>query len=412
MRKAAEDRKIYRVSEINQASRELLERNLSEIWVEGEISNYTHHTSGHLYFTLKDDCAQIGAVMFRFYAAYLKFIPEEGMKVLAKGSASLFVKSGKYQIVVSYLEPLGEGALRIALEQLRKKLEKEGLFDASHKKAIPQFPRRIALLTSPTGAAIHDILSVINRRFANISISVYPVHVQGELAAGEIATAISDLNEQFPSLDVIILARGGGSFEDLMPFNEEIVARAIYDSKLPVISAVGHEVDYTISDFVADLRAPTPSAAAELVIGNKAEMVEKLAAMESRILSSILFITGRSHERYERISGSVFFRFPSRMCEQLQQDIDYCAERISSAYGHYIKLKREELRVLSEKIRALSPLNILARGYSIAFRLPSGDVLADVSQIDCNEKLALKLARGELTCLVLEKKDRTSHGKN
>ena len=264
-------KKILTVSELTLEIKHHLEEGFGEIWVEGEISNFRSPSSGHYYFTLKDGKSQIRGVIFRFMGRYLKFEPQDGLAVICRGKISVYEPRGEYQLILDYMEPKGIGALQLAFEQLKEKLEKEGLFDAARKKPLPLLPKKIGIVASPTGAAIRDLLNVIGRRFPNVGILINPVKVQGEGSAQEIASAIYELNT-IPEIDVIVVARGGGSLEDLWAFNEEIVARAIDHSSLPVISAVGHEIDFTIADFVADLRAPTPSVAGELVVKDKAEL--------------------------------------------------------------------------------------------------------------------------------------------
>src|SRR3990172_5484797 len=268
-------RYVLKVSELTREIKDILEGKFYEVWVEGEISNLRIPPSGHLYFTLKDDSSQIRAVLFRLQARALRFIPEDGLHVICGGRISVYEKRGEYQLILETMEPKGVGALQLAFLQLKDKLEKEGFFDPGRRKPIPMFPQAIGIVTSPTGAVIRDMLHIIERRFKNVRIVLYPVRVQGEGAALEIAGGIDYFNA-LNEVDVIIVGRGGGSIEDLWAFNEEEVARAIYHSKIPIISAVGHETDYTIADFVADLRAPTPSAAAELVEGVKAEMISRL----------------------------------------------------------------------------------------------------------------------------------------
>ncbi len=280
------DRKILTVSRLTALIKGVLEENFEHVWVEGEISNLAMPVSGHLYFTLKDAAAQLRCVMFRASSRALRFKPKDGMGVVVRGRVSLFEPRGEYQLIVEYLEPQGIGALQLAFSQLKERLAKEGLFAEAHKKPIPRLPQRIGVVTSATGAAIHDILNVLNRRFANVEVLIYPVKVQGEGAAREIAQAVKDFN-RYGNIDVMIVGRGGGSIEDLWAFNEEVVARAIYHSRIPVISAVGHEVDFTIADFVADLRAPTPSAAAELVVKSKAELDAELDALSHRLRQAI-----------------------------------------------------------------------------------------------------------------------------
>ncbi|MFC1501724.1 exodeoxyribonuclease VII large subunit [Elusimicrobiota bacterium] len=278
-----EGRKIYSVSELNNEIKIVLEDTYPEIWVEGEISNFKMYPSGHMYFSLKDEESQVSSVIFQGFSRYLKFELEDGLKVIAKGKVSTYVRRGNYQFIINYVEPAGKGALQLAFEQLKKKLEKEGLFDASRKKAIPYMPKRIGVVASPKGAAIRDILSVLYRRFPNLETLIYPVKVQGDCAKDEISYAIDYLNKDYSHLDVLIVGRGGGSLEDLWAFNEEIVARAIANSKIPVISCVGHEIDFTIADFVSDLRAPTPSAAAELAVKNKEHLVEMVNKLSQHL---------------------------------------------------------------------------------------------------------------------------------
>ena len=268
-------RRIYTVSELSGEIRELFEQQFPDVWVTGEVSNFRAAGSGHLYFTLKDDTAQLRAVCFRSQSRYLKFKPQDGLAVIARGRLSIYEARGEYQLYVEFLEPAGLGALQLAFDQLKQKLAAEGLFDPDRKKLLPALPRVIGVVTSPTGAVIQDILRVLNRRFRNINVVIYPARVQGEGAAEEIAQGIEHFNRMVP-VDVMIVARGGGSMEDLWAFNEEVVARAIAASEIPIISAVGHETDFTIADFVADLRAPTPSAAAELVVHLKQDFVDEL----------------------------------------------------------------------------------------------------------------------------------------
>ncbi|MFQ5867767.1 MAG: exodeoxyribonuclease VII large subunit [bacterium] len=397
-----EPRKIYKVSEINKIVRNILEGEFPEIWVEGEISNLTFHSSGHLYFSLKDEDAQINAIMYKWQVRELEFMPENGMKVVARGKISVFVKGGRYQIIVYGLEPIGIGALQQAFEQLKRKLETEGLFDEARKRPIPMLPQKIGIVTSPTGAAIRDILNIIERKFANVHILVHPVRVQGDRAAGEIAEAITYLNQDFPSLDVLIVGRGGGSLEDLWPFNREIVARAIYNSKIPVISAVGHEVDYTIADFVADLRAPTPSAAAELVVTNKIELEKKILLLTSKIKSSMESELDERTSQHRRIVESGIFLHPEQLYSQFQQEIDYYLEKIVSKCTHFLDFQKERLNSIAGKLDVLSPLNILARGYSITYKLPENEVLKKTSQVKMKDRVKVKLHQGEIICTVEE----------
>src|SRR5574341_1951041 len=273
-------RHVYTVSTLTAEVKAVLEDGFSAVWVEGEVSNFKHHTSGHMYFTLRDAAAQIRAVMFRGNNRLLKFQPKDGLAVLVFGAVSVYERRGEYQINVEFMEPKGVGALQLAFEQLKARLEVEGLFDAARKRPLPRLPRKVGIITSPTGAVIRDMLTIIGRRFPGLAVLIHPVQVQGEAAAQEIAAALARMGQR-PDLDVLIVARGGGSLEDLLAFNEEVVARAIAASPIPVISAVGHETDVTIADFVADLRAPTPSAAAELAVRTRAEILDQIAAAES-----------------------------------------------------------------------------------------------------------------------------------
>jgi exodeoxyribonuclease VII large subunit len=306
-------RYILTVSELTQEIKEILEERFPEVWVEGEISNLRIPPSGHIYFTLKDDTSQIRAVLFKMQARTLRFAPEDGLHVVCRGRVSLYEKRGDYQLILESMEPKGIGALQLAFVQLKEKLEKEGLFDPARKKPIPMVPQKVGVITSPTGAVIRDMLHILNRRFENLHILLYPVRVQGEEASREIAEAVKYFNQR-TDVDVIIVGRGGGSLEDLWAFNEEAVARAIYHSKIPIISAVGHETDYTISDFVADLRAPTPSAAAELVVRDKREIKNVLHYLRGRLENEVvqMFQEYRTH-----LSHLVrIFREPEKKVEE------------------------------------------------------------------------------------------------
>ncbi len=284
------EKKTLSVSELTSRIRELLENNFFDVYVTGEISNLSKPISGHIYFTLKDENSSIRCVLFKFQQRLIDFDYKNGDKVIVRGRITVYEKRGEYQIIVDYVEPDGIGALYLKFERLKKKLKEEGLFDEKYKKKIPEFPKKIAIITSPTGAAIRDILNILKRRFLNLQIIIAPVKVQGEEAKTDIVKAIQFVNLYIKDIDVIILARGGGSLEDLQPFNEEIVARAIFQSKIPIISAVGHETDFTIADFTADLRAPTPSAAAELVVKNKEDLLLHLSNLEKQLISNILKI--------------------------------------------------------------------------------------------------------------------------
>jgi exodeoxyribonuclease VII large subunit len=339
--------------------------------------------------------------MFRSQNRTLEFSPEDGLSVICRGRLNVYETRGEYQLILDYLEPKGLGAFQLAFEQLKQRLAQEGLFDPDHKKPLPQLPRKIGIVTSPTGAAIQDILNIIERRFANVGILIYPVKVQGEGAAQEIATALQELN-QMPEIDVVILARGGGSIEDLWPFNEEVVARAIYHSEIPVISAVGHEVDFTIADFVADLRAPTPSAAAELVVRNKDDLIYNLNTVYVRLKNSIRKIYEFNLSRFAFLQKRM--PDPRKMIPGLRLTIDEYGDRIAFYVSNAVKIKKEKIEGMMGRLDALSPLNVLKRGYSITRTVPDLKVVRDAEQLASGDKIKVRLFKGELMCRVEEVK--------
>ena len=396
-----QDIHILSISELTQFIKFQLEQSFDYLWVEGEISNFRIPSSGHFYFTLKDEKSQIRAVMFRSQNRTLEFAPEDGLSVICRGRLNVYETRGEYQLILDYLEPKGRGALQLAFEQLKQKLAQEGLFDPDHKKPLPQLPRKIGIVTSPTGAAIRDILNVIERRFANVEILICPVKVQGEGAAQEIATALQELN-QIPEIDVVILARGGGSIEDLWPFNEEVVARAIYHSEIPVISAVGHEVDFTIADFVASLRAPTPSAAAELVVRNKGDLIRNLDTTYVRLKNSIRKVYEFNQSRFAFLQKRM--PDPRKMIPGLRLTIDEYGERIAFHVSNAVKIKKEKIEGMMGRLDALSPLNVLKRGYSITRTVPDLKVVRDAKQLASGDKINVRLFKGELMCRVEEVK--------
>ena len=396
-----QDIHVFSISELTQLIKFQLEQSFDYLWVEGEISNFRIPSSGHFYFTLKDEKSQIRAVMFRSQNRELDFQPEDGLSVICRGRLNVYETRGEYQLILDYLEPRGLGALQLAFEQLKQKLAQEGLFDPAHKKPLPVLPRKIGIITSPTGAAIRDILNIIERRFANVGILIYPVKVQGEGAAQEIATALQELN-QMPEIDVVILARGGGSIEDLWPFNEEVLARAIYHSEIPVISAVGHEVDFTIADFVADLRAPTPSAAAELVVRNKDDLIYNLNTVYVRLKNSIRKIYEFNQSRFAFLQKRM--PDPRKMIPGLRLTIDEYGERIAFYVSNAVKIKKEKIEGMMGRLDALSPLNVLKRGYSITRTVPDLKVVRNAKQLASGDKINVRLFKGELMCRVEEVK--------
>jgi exodeoxyribonuclease VII large subunit len=387
--------KIYTVTEITREIRGILEESFPAVWVEGEVSNYTLHSSGHRYFSLKDENAQIRCTLWRFRGERLTFEPEDGMEVMALGSISVYERNGQYQLDVIELIPGGLGKLEIAFQRLKEKLFCEGLFDDEHKKPIPEFPETIGLVTSPTGAAIKDIIKIIHKRFPSVRIIVNPVRVQGKGAAEEIAQAIEEFNE-LANVDVMIVGRGGGSLEDLWAFNEEIVARAIYRSEIPVISAVGHQIDFTISDFVADLRAPTPSAAAQMVVKDKEELLKELRSNAQKLTSYQTSVIEYLKQRLRAAQQSYGFRRPLDLISQRSQRIDELARQFLDRIKNYFEFQKNGVFLNEEKLEALSPLSVLKRGYSIARKLPELEMIKDASLLKKEDRLEVKFFKGKV----------------
>lgn len=394
------ERDTITVSELTSNIRDLLEGCFPDIWIEGEISNFKRHTSGHWYFVLKDEQAQIRCASFRNQNAYIRFQPEDGAKVVAKGSLSVYEPRGEYQLIVSSIRPLGRGELQQALEELKVRLAAEGLFSEERKRPIRRIPNRIAIITSPKGAVLHDILKVLARRNPAVSILVCPVRVQGSEAAREIVEAFRVLNRR-TDIDTIILARGGGSSEDLSSFNEESVVRAIADSKIPVISAIGHETDFTLADFVADRRAPTPSAAAEIVAIDISELRAEIAGYLSALDSQIRYILLESRHHLERLRASHSFELAPRIVRRYSQQLDHLTYQLDKTISSYLDNAKELLAHTAGKLDALSPLAVLARGYAIA-RTSEGRILHSTSDTEIGQQIEVKLYRGQLKCTVDE----------
>jgi len=384
--------KIYKVSEITRQIRSLLESQFPAIWVEGEISNYKRHSSGHIYFTLKDENAQINAVFFANANQFLKFDLEDGLHVICIGRVSVYDQRGQYQLYVQRMEPKGLGALQLKFLQLKEKLEKEGLFQEERKKPIPVYPKRIGLVTSPTGAAIQDMLKIFKKRTFGLEIFLFPVRVQGEGAAEEISKAIDQLN-QSQNLDLLIIGRGGGSLEDLWAFNEEVVARAIARSNIPIISAVGHEVDWTISDFVSDFRAHTPTAAAEQVVMHWDELEERLRESRERMINAVQNLVGSKREALERLKESYAFRQPKVYIQQLTQKVDELLRQMQNYLKSVLQGKKQTFQNWVGKLEALSPLAILERGYSITYD-EKNHVLKQVKEIGLGQLIRTRLKSG------------------
>jgi len=441
------NRRTWTVRDLVAAVRTHVEREYSDIWVEGEISNFRAHDSGHLYFTLKDENAQIRVVMFRSSARLLRFRPENGMQIVARGRVTIYEDRGELQISAEYLEPKGAGALQIAFEQLKAKLEAEGLFDATRKKAIPSLPRRIGIVTSPQAAALRDILNILQRRHHGANVLIFPAQVQGEAAALEVSAGVRQFNKM-RSVDVIIVARGGGSAEDLAAFNHEGLARAIAASEIPVISAVGHETDVTIIDFVADLRAPTPSAAAEMVIRSRQDVEEQMEGLDRRLEKAMRYhlliarqsftelaqhgafarmmdvihrreqrlddlvhrlaqaqrgIIEKQRRRFEELSAVVRHYDVRRILAGMKKDLDTRTAAVISATRNLLLERKVRLDRMDTALQALSPLAILERGYALVFD-SSGKLLKDAAKVKTGDEISARLAKGTVRATVKSKR--------
>jgi exodeoxyribonuclease VII large subunit len=383
---------VYTVSELQAHVRDFLEREYGRIWVEGEISGFKRHHSGHLYFALRDADARLDAVMWRSTAGRLRFEPEEGLAVRARGNLTVYPRQGRYQMIVQALEPVGAGPLQVRFEQLRRQLAEEGLFDAAHKKMLPAFPRRVALITSPTGAAVRDLISVASRRWPPLELVVVPVKVQGEGAAEEIADGIRLADGR--GFDVLVVGRGGGSLEDLWAFNEEVVARAIFKARAPVVSAVGHEVDVAISDLVADVRAATPSAAAETITPSGDEVRQALAGWSRRLGRALSGTIDDLRRELALLRQARPFRKPFERIRETGLELDELGQRLGRAFADGLKERRAAVDVAAGRLDALSPLKVLARGYSVT--LLEDRVVRGAAEVTTGDELRTILAEGEL----------------
>ena len=440
------DRDIYSVSRLNQTARKLLEQGLARIWLEGELSNIARPSSGHLYFTLKDSKAQIRGAMFRSRNQLLRFKMEEGMQVVVRAKVSLYEPRGDYQLIAEYMEEAGDGVLQRAYEALKRKLETEGLFDPANKQPLPLLPKRIGVITSPSGAAVRDVLSVLKRRFPAIPVLVYPVPVQGKDAGREIAAMIKTASLR-NECDVLVLTRGGGSLEDLWAFNEEVVARAIFDCHIPLVSAVGHEVDFTIADFVADQRAPTPSVAAELVSPDQDEWLTRVGRLQTRIGRLIQQDLMERRQRLDWLNKRLQLRHPGQYLRQQVQRLDEFEQRIrlsihsnfsnlqsslheilarlkqatpghrisqyalqqhgllqrlNTSMGMLLEGRKQQLAAACRTLDAVSPLATLERGYAIVSRPDSNKIIRRISDIKAGEQIETRLTDGRLLCTVDE----------
>jgi len=397
------DQLIYTISELTRNIRVLLENNFPNIWVEGEISNFLFHSSGHMYFTLKDVEAQIKCVFFSEDNKNLSFELKDGMQIICFGKIGVYDKRGQYQLYVKKSEPKGLGVLQIAFEKLKEKLAKEGLFEEAHKKQIPVFPNRIGVITSKTGAVIRDIIKVAKRRNKNVEIFVYPVLVQGEFAKKEISAALADLN-RWMNVDVIIIARGGGSMEDLWAFNEEEVARAIYESRIPVISAVGHEIDYTIADFVADRRAPTPSAAAEIAVPEREELLNNINNSQSMMFGSVMHRIASLKTLYHSLATHYILQEPINFVRRSKQNLDELSKELHIFIKSVVEHKNHSFTYVVGRMEAVSPVSVLLRGYSIT-TTDSGKILKDISCLKKDDIVKTRLHKGTFTSIVQKTED-------
>ncbi|MBM7840299.1 exodeoxyribonuclease VII large subunit [Alkalihalobacillus xiaoxiensis] len=444
----------WSVSEATSYIKGLLEEDpqLMEVWIRGELSNFKQHTRGHMYFTVKDDGSRLQSVMFAGHNSYLRFKPENGMNVLMRGEINVYEPYGQYQFYVKEMQPDGIGSLHVAFERLKKELEEEGLFDQAIKKPLPQYPAHIAVITSQTGAAIKDIMTTLKRRMPRIRVTLLPVLVQGDAAPSSIAHAVEQASIA-SIFDLIIMGRGGGSIEELWAFNEEIVARAIASATVPIISAVGHETDFTISDFVADLRAPTPTAAAEMAVPDYREVLNQLEAMKHRSIRSISEKLRTEQKRLETLNKSYAFRYPRQLVEQKEQQLDYLMERLSRSIkkeldvkrqaltrsnqallrnhphnhvtqlkseSHYLKKrlvkameiemdrKKREMGSVLSKLQLLSPLTTMERGYSLAYK--EEKLIKTISDVEVDDEISVTMQDGRIYTKVTGKAINTSGG--
>ena len=396
-----ENAEIFSVTMLNEYIKNIFENNrtLSSVTVRGEISNFTNHRSGHLYFSLKDSDGQIRAVMFRSRAQGLKFMPESGMKVIVHGSVTVYPRDGSYQIYVSSMQPDGIGALYLAYEQMKARLAEEGLFDDIHKKPIPMYPRRIGVITSPTGAAVRDIINVTGRRYPMADIYLYPALVQGAGSEDSLVRALDYLDKS-GLCDVIIIGRGGGSIEDLWSFNSEKLARRIFDAKTPIISAVGHETDFTICDFVSDMRAPTPSAAAEIAVPDRRELMMRVDQLDERLATALIRSVQRARERLNVLSDRAGADSVRRMLDSKRDEVNYLNEKSALLIRSILQAKRDMLSSSAAKANALSPLSTLSRGYSVAEK--DNVVIKSVNELSKGDRLTLIMRDGTAVTEVVE----------
>ena len=398
------EKQALSVTQLNEYLKMVIEgdRVLSNVFVRGEISNFKLYSSGHAYFTLKDDSGQLKSVMFRSYFSRLAFLPEDGMRVIAHGRVSVYETSGQYQLYVDDIQPDGAGSLAMRFEQLKRKLASEGLFDESRKRPLPPMPRRIGVITSPSGAAVHDIINVLGRRFPAAEMILYPSEVQGTQAPAQLASGI-EFFSMTGLVDVIILGRGGGSAEDLWAFNDEYLARAVASCSVPVISAVGHESDFTICDFVADRRAPTPSAAAEIAVPDMGEILRGLASLKLGMQTSLQKRIAQERRVLGQLTASRVFSRPEQMLDNFRVRLDECEQDLNRTIEQSILQKRQNIASLAGKLQALNPLSILSRGYATVSR--DGVSVTSIKQINENDTIDIQMADGSVRATVMQRKD-------
>ena len=397
-----DEQTVLSVSELTASIKDVLEASFPAVWVSGEVSNFSRPQSGHCYLTLKDDQAQLRAVVWRTAASRVKFDLHDGMEVVCQGYLDLYPPRGSYQLVISEIVPKGLGALELALRQLREKLAKEGLFAVERKRPLPRFPKRIAFVTSPTGAAVRDFLEVLRRRWRGVDVLIVPVRVQGDGAGAEIAAGIELVNQMSQPVDVLVVGRGGGSLEDLWSFNEEIVVRAIFNSRIPVISAVGHEIDLTLSDLVADVRALTPSEAAERISPATDELLAYLNQQQLRLAQALRGKAAAAKATVDRLAAARCFRRPAERVEMLSRTVDELSARANRSIKIRIQQARAGADQRAAQLESLSPLSVLGRGYSLTHRVADGRLMRDAADANLGDQIRTRLSKGEILSRIEE----------
>ncbi|MEM8945172.1 MAG: exodeoxyribonuclease VII large subunit [Planctomycetota bacterium] len=398
--RASAEQQVLSVTQITNRLKGIVEQNFADVWVGGEISNFSRPQSGHCYLTLKDDTAQLRAVIWRGTAARLKFDVHDGLEVVCRGRLDVYPPRGSYQLVIDEIQPQGVGALELALRKLRDKLNKAGLFDAERKRPLPGFPRRIGVVTSPTGAAIRDFLEVMRRRWSGVEVLIYPARVQGEGAAEEIAAAIQQANRTKPALDVLVVGRGGGSLEDLWAFNEEPVVRAIATSRVPTVSAVGHEIDVTLADLAADVRALTPSEAAERVVPSAQSVKEAMLGYQSRLQNALALRAAALRSRIDSIASHSVFARPLDQVHNLSRQIDDLSAQMQTTLDDALRDHQSQLANLTSKLETLSPLGVLGRGYSLTHDDVTGRLITSTKRLKPNQRIKTRFAEGTVVSVV------------